>query len=239
MIYTNLVKKERLDILNNKGQKLAVYLFKNNTDRLVLVVPGLIPFGEIDGIQNVIDKYYSLGNSVCYFDKTGAGESGGEKGIDLEQVVNDVRSLLEIFSKRYKKIVLYGPSLGAVPAMINAVKYSDKNIVKLIHVNGIFYFDKYLSLLQKIRILVYFALHPTHKNQLSYIKKNFKPEEVKIPVLFVVGEKDRIVNPEQSRQVFEKINSKKELVLVPDGDHLLMKKEYVPHLKRLFEWLSS
>ena len=230
------MKKETLNILNNKGQKLAVYIFRNKTDRLVFAIPGLNPFDDIPDMDKAYKKYFSLGNSVCYFDTTGTGRSEGEKGINLEQVVEDIGSILEIMAAKYKKIILYGPSLGAIPAMIAAVKYKDKNIVKLIHINGLFYLNKHITLLQKARIMLYFI---SNRKQKIFINDNLRPDQVTVPTLIVYGEKDSIVNPEQSRNMYEALQTKKEILAFPNGDHFLLRDEYIPHAKRLFEWLSK
>ncbi|HSW48456.1 MAG TPA: alpha/beta hydrolase [Candidatus Saccharimonadales bacterium] len=232
------MKKDKFTVLNNKGQKLAVCIFKNKTDRVILGVPGIIPFDEIIGIEKAFKKYHSLGNSVCYFDTTGTGSSEGAKGINIEQVVEDIGSVLNVLAKKYKKIILYGPSLGAIPAIIGAVKYKNNNLVKLIHINGFFYPDKHLTSLQRLRIGYNFLLNPKLVQQKRYVKENFHPEMVKIPTLIVYGEKDRIVNPEQSKNMYRTLKTKKEILMILDGDHELLKEEYISHAKRLFEWLS-
>lgn len=232
------MKRERFTVLNNKGQKLAVYIFKNKTDKVILGVPGIIPYDQIPGIEKAFKKYHSLGNSVCYFDTTGTGESEGKKGINIEQVVEDIGSVLDVLSKKYKRIILYGPSLGAIPAMMGAVKYKNKNLIKLIHINGFFYPDKYLTVLQKLRITYHFVLNPKLFKQKKFVKENFHPELVRIPTLIVYGEKDWIVNPKQSKNIYEILKTKKELLMVPNGDHELLKDEYIPQAERLFKWLS-
>lgn len=233
------MNKERLEILNNKGQKLAVYLFKNTTSQLVLMIPGLDPYDDIPGMEKVFKKYYSLGNSICYFDATGFGKSEGKKEIDLAQRVEDIGSILQIMSAKYRKIILYGPSLAAIPAIISSVKFKDKNIIKLININGLFYLDKHLTILQRSRILLYFALNRHTGKQKKYIKANFHPDKIQVPTLIIYGEKDPIINPEQSRKIYEELKTKKELLVIPNGEHLLLNDEYVQYSQRLFNWLSQ
>lgn len=233
------MEKERITILNDKNQKLAVYFFKNpSSKRLLLMCSGWATFDEIPKMNEVFNIYFSLGNSVCYFDYTGFGKSEGKTEINLEQRVNDIEKVIQYFSQEYKEIILYTPSFAAIPGSIASTKH--KNVKKLVILNGFFYLNKYVTVYQFLRLNLYLLLHPNAKRQLEFAEKNFNPEIIKVPTLIIYGEKDKVVNPKQSLYVFEHLKTKKELVKVPNGDHALMKDEYLllPQLKRLFAWLS-
>lgn len=178
-----------------------------------------------------------MGFALFLFDFTGFGESEGQGMFNHRQRVADIGSVLKQFKGKYKKIILCGISAGTICASIAATKY--KELTKLYLVNG--YYDLLLTYpkfyLQTI--LGYLFSHEI-RTETWYAWKNVYPEKIKIPTLVVAGSKDQIVNPKQSIHFYNKLTCKKELIVVPDGDHGLMDKKYIPeYFPRVKNWLNQ
>jgi len=62
--------------------------------------------------------------------------------------------------------------------------------------------------------------------------------EVKCPVLIVHGEKDELLDPSHAREITNLVKGKKELRIVPNGDHMCthaLESDVGPYM---FDWLS-
>ena len=78
------------------------------------------------------------------------------------------------------------------------------------------------------------------RNETIYAWKNLQAEKIKIPTLVVAGSNDQIVNPKQSITFYKHLACKKELILIPDGDHGLVDKKYIPeYFPKVKEWLTQ
>ncbi len=86
------------------------YLYKNTSKTLLIFCHGVDSINSYpgQGVEDVFDFYYQTGTSVFSFDFTGYGESEGKKKISIKQRVSDIGSIVNYFSQKYKKIILYG-----------------------------------------------------------------------------------------------------------------------------------
>jgi alpha-beta hydrolase superfamily lysophospholipase len=232
------MKPQRVTILNNKKEKLVGYLYKGASKTIIIICHGIDPVNGFPGVEDIFALYQAAGASVYSFDFSGYGESEGESMLSVKQRDADIKAVLDYFSSRYEDIILYGVSFAGVSVAIAAAKY--KYVKKLITINGFFTSNpKQLFFLQAIQIALFITSHPHLWFELLYIKKHFKPEKITVPTIIVYGEKDTIVNPKQSIRFFNKLKTEKKLLPVPDGDHPLVKKEYLKVTKAVPEWIGQ
>jgi alpha-beta hydrolase superfamily lysophospholipase len=232
------MKAEKITILNNKQEKLVGYFYKNTSKTLIVLCHGAEPFNGYPGIEGVFEFYYSTGASVFAFDFSGHGGSEGENVISFKQRDADIKSVLDHFSTKYKEIILYGASLAGVSVAIAAGRY--KTVAKLITVNGFFVFNPRFMYPRLVFIVFsYLISHPKFWKEVYFAINNLKMQKIKVPTLVIYGDKDDVVKPNQSIHFYNKLNTKKELFVFKNGDHPLMKKEYLKVAGPILDWIKQ
>ena len=232
------MKPEKITISNNKKEKLVGYFYKNTSRTLMILCHGAESFKDYPGIEGVFEFYYSTGVSVFAFDFSGHGGSEGEKFISFKQRDADIKTVLDYFSSEYKDIILYGASLAGVSVAIAAGKY--KEITKLVTVNGLFVFNSLRMYPRLVFIILsYLISHPRFWKELYFAMNNLKIQKIKIPSLVIYGEKDKVVSPKQSINFYNKLDTRKKLFAFSNGDHALMKKEYLKDAEPVLEWIKQ
>jgi len=232
------MKPQIISVLNNKNEKLVGYFYKNTSKTIIILCHGVEPFRDYPGIEGVFEFYYSTGASVCAFDFSGHGGSDGGNSISFKKRDTDIKAVLDYFSSKYNDIILYGASLAGVSVAIAAGKY--KTVKKLITVNGLFAFNSLHMYPRTLFIILsYLISHPHFWEEIYFAIKNLKIKKIKIPTLVIYGEKDDVVNHGQSIHFYNTLNTKKELVVFPNGDHPLMKKEYLEDAKPVLAWIKQ
>ena len=230
------MKEQHIIIKNNKGQNLAGFFYENRLDTLIIFCHGTDSFSQhLESMQPFIRAYYGLGISLFFFDFTGYGKSEGKGVFNHSQRVYDIGSVVAHFRGTYKKIILCGVSLGVIAATIAAITY--KEITKLYLVNG-YYYLRFTSPRFYLMIFFGFLFNKEVREESLYAWKNLHYEKITIPTLIVVGEKDQIVNPKQSITFYNQLKCKKQLLVVPNGDHALLDPKYIPkYFPTVKQWI--
>lgn len=250
-------------IKNRKGQKIVVLIEgKENKNGLAFVMHGLGGFKEQPHIKAMAEAFLKNGYRVVRFDTTNAfGESDGnyENATttnyyeDLEDVIGWAEG-----QQWYKKpFVLAGHSLGGICtalfaenfpekiealALISAV-ISGKLIAETEYFKGIevewkktgWLEEKSISRPGTIKRLRWSHVEDRMKyDLLPNVKK------LSMPVLLVVGEKDRTTPLEHQEILFEILPGKKELRIVKGAAHTFRKEKHVAELRDIFnEWIRK
>jgi len=157
---------------------------------LIIYLPG---YKTDINVSNIVKNVASKLNYK--FLKINYSDESGEFFFDIEKIINKV--LLKInktLEKHgFEKVILIGYSLGAAIA----VEITTNNLFnKLILISV---FDDRENLLKKRNIKI------TPRENISPIKKIKK---IKIPIIFIHGNKDLSINIERSKKVFKKSNNK-------------------------------
>jgi pimeloyl-ACP methyl ester carboxylesterase len=232
------MRPEKLTILNHKQEKIVGKFYKNNSKTIVIICHGIDAINNIPDIEYYFEWYHSVGATVFSFDFSGFGESDGEKTLSLRKRDAEIKAVLDYFAPHYKEIILYGASYAGLSVAIAAGKY--KQITKLVALNGLYTFNPArLAFSQIWRLVIHLILHPLFWNDIFYSIRELKIEKITIPTFVMYGEGDTIVSNQQSLYFYHKLSSKKTLVSVPHGDHMLLKKEYIPVTKALPEWIKQ
>ncbi len=168
---------------------------------------------------------------VLRFDFSGHGDSEGKMDdISISQEINDlecaINYLKNLDDTESDKIGIIGHSLGGEVAVLESTKNASiKTIVLLAPV--VDYkklgsdFQRALTQVQKSES-VEVASHMVKKRYFDELQK-FKPleeiEKINAPVLIIHGSADERVNIEGSKDIIEKANKPKKLVVIGGADH--------------------
>ena len=238
------MKPQRVIIPNNKNEKLVGYLFMGTSKTLIIVCHGLEsnnrpspPFTPEFTSEYFVNLSHQTKASVFSFDFSGFGESQGKHAVSLIKRNSEVKSVVDYFSSKYEKILLYGNSLGGATSAIAAGKY--KSIQGIITVNG--FFSLHPKMLYKANILLILSVlmtNPLYVKELYFLVKDLKVDKIKIPALVIHSDKDNLVNSKQSINFFNTLQTRKKLVLIPGNDHGMLK-EYMKVPPEVSAWLSE
>lgn len=144
---------------------------------------------------------------------------GNSEGIPHEYGISqDMTALMEWHSATHpdEKLLIMGESMGGGIA-IDTVHKFPKKFSKMIIVNS---FMSLHLLIPEVVPIVKPLLPLVHNKWASIDKMNKTMKHIKM--LFVVGEKDRLINPKHGRALFEKAKSvgcEAELVSLPNAGH--------------------
>lgn len=227
--------------------EIEINHYKNNHNEVVIVAPGWCMTKDSHAftqISELFAKYYDV---IC-LDFRGHGKSSGmftftsKETMDLDAVVNFA------IEKKYKKIYLAGFSLGAAAALLYSSK--NKNIDKVIAVSAPCDFDKienemwrkeaWGETFKKFELDRFLSIRP-YPFPLEKVKPIDVIEEIKVPVLFVAGEKDPTVHPWHTEKLYQKASCPKDFKLYKNGYHA---EDLFLHFENDFsdiciEWLSN
>ena len=235
----NLITKDKINI--------AVNHYKCGHDEVVIVAPGWCMTKDSDafcGISEMFAKHFD----VISFDFRGHGKSGGmytftsKELMDMDAVVRFARK------NNYKKIHLAGFSLGAAISLIYASK--SRFIDKVILVSAPSDFDKIENQMwkkeawgetfKKFEFKRFSSIRP-YPIPLNKIKPIDVVDKIKVPTLFIAGEKDPTVHSWHTKKLFEKAVCPKKYMEYPNGCHaedlfLHFENDFT---KLCFDWLRD
>jgi len=167
-------------------------------------------------------KYYD----VIVIDFRGHGKSSGKYTFGSKEI-KDLKPVIDYAHSKYKKIYLVGFSLGSLISVDYCSKY--KNVDKLILVSSPTDFNKIEN-----NMLSPNAFIPTLKKfeweRWTSIRfgniydKKIKPideiSKIKIPIMFIAGEKDPIIKVWHNKELYKKSKSKnKDFFILKNGKH--------------------
>ena len=216
---------EKLKLKTKDNIKIAINHYKNNSDKVVIVAPGWCMTKDSDAFCR-ISEFFCDKYDVISLDFRGHGESEGfftftsKELIDIDAVVRFARK------NNYNKIYLAGFSLGAAMAVIYAAK--SRFIDKVIAVSVPADFDKienemwkkeaWGETFKKFELERFASIRP-YPIPLDKIKPIDVIEKIKVPTLFVAGEKDPTVHPWHTKELYDKAVCKKKYKLYENGCH--------------------
>jgi len=213
---------EEVFITTQDGEQINALFFKGSGPDVILYFHGNA--GDLSGWQFVQEDFTEHGYSILIIDFRGYGKSSGT--ISENGFYKDADAALAFLlkEKNYKPedIIIYGRSIGTGPAVDLASCHQTK---------GLILESPYASLKklanEKLPMLFPGLFLKYHFNNAEKIKK------VKSPVVLIHGSQDTLIPPSHSEQLLKNIQSKKLMVLVPEGSHndLSQFSEYQDFLK--------
>lgn len=212
-----LKTKDKIDI--------AINHYSAGYDKVVIVAPGWCMTKDSDAFSK-ISEMFVRNFDVISFDFRGHGKSGGiytftaKELMDMDCVVRFARK------NNYKKIYLAGFSLGASISLIYASK--SRFIDKVIVISAPTDFNKIENQMwkkeawgetfKKFEMDRFASIRP-YPLPLKKIKPIDIIDKVKVPTLFIAGEKDPTVHPWHTKKLYEKAICKKDYKEYKNGCH--------------------
>lgn len=209
--------KDKIDI--------AINYYQNGQDKVVIVAPGWCMTKDSNAFCQ-ISEMFAKHFDVISFDFRGHGKSGGMYTFSAKELM-DMDAVIRFARKNnYKRIYLTGFSLGAAIALIYASK--SRFIDKVIAVSAPTDFGKIENQMWKKE-----AWGETFKkfelNRFLSIRpcpipfKKTKPidivDKIKVPTLFIAGEKDPTVHPWHTKELYDKATCIKKYEEYKNGYH--------------------
>lgn len=235
-------------ILKTKDKTdIAINYYKEGHDEVVIVAPGWCMTKDSDAFRQIAEDFAKR-YDVISFDFRGHGKSGGlytftaKEIMDMDVVVRYARK------NGYKKLYLAGFSLGAAVAVIYASKsiFIDKVIAVSVPVdfgkieNEMWRKEAWGETFKKFELERFASIRP-NPIPLKKIKPIDIIENLKVPTLFIAGEKDPTVHFWHTEELFKKAVCQKEYKFYKSGCHAedlyLNSKEQF--LKDCFGWLEG
>ncbi|MHA1114745.1 MAG: alpha/beta hydrolase [Candidatus Heimdallarchaeaceae archaeon] len=234
------MNKMSQDKLKELAQPFFLKAEKKETNTLILLVHG---FGASCTETRPLAEFLVREGYDCY----GILLSGhGSSSKDLDKIkwtdwINDIKDAYDKYSKKYDKVIIGGVSLGGALSLYFG---------SLFHVDGIFTINAFYEFkpLHKIitPLLAIFKKHIPRSEQrikwyiehnlfsysydstygayqiLKFHRKLHKSiKRINNPVLLTQSQTDQTVNPKNAEKIYKKLQSKKKLVKIPQGDHIL------------------
>lgn len=214
---------------NSKGKTLSGIYYENNSDTAVLVCHGL---GSHKGHpMHVVlqEQIFAAGFSVLGIDLTGHGESEGEyNDLTLTQTIDDILSAKkELLKLGYKNVGFVGHSFGGVGGIMVA---PEANFKFMVLISPPTHYDISEMISSGIYVLWELRLHNKEsENKKAKIKIKFfrdygshdsyvAAEKIKIPVLIIHGDDDKIVPLDKSKELHKRIKNS-EMIIFKGCDH--------------------
>ena len=215
--------------ISNDNLKLHAHLINNNSNVYVIIVHPYEARGSY--MKYFIEKFYNMGFNILAIDLRTHGESEGKiysLGY-LERL--DVLAWIKYINDNYNnvQIILYGISMGANAVMMCCNEDNTNNVKAIIEDAG--FTNAYEQLKRRLDMAYKFSFLPIVEatSLMSKIRLGFSFEDIdvkkrvamsKIPILFIHGDKDELVDYNMVNKLYDACSSEKEKLIIKDGHHI-------------------
>ncbi|MEI0557812.1 alpha/beta hydrolase [Brachyspira intermedia] len=215
--------------ISSDNLKLHAHLINNNSNVYVIIVHPYEARGSY--MKYFIEKFYNMGFNILAIDLRTHGESEGKiysLGY-LERL--DVLAWIKYINDNYNdsQIILYGISMGANAVMMCCNEDNTNNVKAIIEDAG--FTNAYEQLKRRLDMAYKFSFLPIVEatSLMSKIRLGFSFEDIdvkkrvamsKIPILFIHGDKDELVDYNMVNKLYDACSSEKEKLIIKDGHHI-------------------
>ncbi|KLI38415.1 alpha/beta hydrolase [Brachyspira hyodysenteriae] len=209
--------------------KLHAHLINNNSNVYVIIVHPYEARGSY--MKYFIEKFYNMGFNILAIDLRTHGESEGKiysLGY-LERL--DVLAWIKYINDNYdnSQIILYGISMGANSVMMCCNEDNTNNVKAIIEDAG--FTNAYEQLKRRLDMAYKFSFLPIVEatSLMAKIRLGFSFADIdvkkrvamsKIPILFIHGDKDELVDYNMVNKLYDACSSEKEKLIIKDGHHI-------------------
>lgn len=176
-------------------------------------------------------KFYDMGFNVVLIDLRTHGESEGKiysLGY-LEKL--DILAWIKYIKNNFEnsKIILYGISMGANAVMMCGSEDINNDVKAIIEDSGFTTAKKQLKERLDISYKIPFIPIIPLTSFMTKIRLGFSFDDIniinavsksKVPILFIHGDKDSLVNPNMVHELYEACSSEKEKLIIKNGEHI-------------------
>jgi len=231
------MKIEKIKIPNNKNKNIAAVIHypEMKTERLAIICPGYLDSKDYDHLVKLAETLSQHGYASVRFDPTGTGESEGSINDYLtSQYLEDVKSVLEYMLKagKYSSILLAGHSRGGMISILYASRDSRISNVAAIMpsspktIQGKRYEDwKAIGFAVSVRDIPNtnekreYRVPYTHVIDLEKFNVFKEVKNLHAPIIFIAGELDAKVLPEDVKEIFDLAHEPKKFILMNGIGH--------------------
>jgi pimeloyl-ACP methyl ester carboxylesterase len=253
---------EKTFIQNRKGQKIAVIVEKKDNQKgLVFIMHGLGGFKEQPHIQAMTDVFSENNYTVIRFDTTNTlGESDGNfedaTTTNYYEDLEDVIKWSEGKTWYQEPFILVGHSLGGTCVALFAENHPEK-------VKALAPISTVVSGKLSFEIYPKNDLEDWRENGFEIRKSKSKPKMVKrlkwshvadrlkynllpkvnkltMPVLLIVGDKDKRTPLEHQKILYDALLGPKELHVIKGAPHTFDEQKHLKEIKQIFnQWIGK
>jgi len=229
---------KKIKIPNSKGEHISavVHYPKTKTDKLAILCPGYLDSKDYAHLVELAKMLPTKGYTSVRFDPTGTWESDGDiSEYKNTQYLEDIKSVLDFMltQHEYKDILLGGHSRGGQLSILYAAR--DPRITTVLGImpssgpaptgpmrdawkkTGVSISQRDLpdDKSKKREFHVPYS-HAQDRDQYNVVKD---VKKVTAPLIFIVGELDTIVPPEDVKEIFSNAHEPKKFILIPGIGH--------------------
>ena len=248
--------EERFSFLDPQGHRIAAILTvpDEGTDKVAILCHGFLSSKTSSTNNTLTRMLVGRGIATFRFDFFGQGESEGPfEHITVSLAVEQAQSTVDLMKERgYRHIGLMGSSFGGLVSILTASQRTDLAclalkcpVVDFAEELRLEFRDdgmaewKATDTIPNImggsdRIALYYAFYEDALRQIAYVPAR----SITAPTVIVQGDKDEHVPLHQSRQLYEALQIKKHLELLPGADHQFTKgPDFQRMTQAIADWL--
>lgn len=233
---------------SSDGNIVAYKHIKNKGDKVIILAPGFYNNKETYLFKEMANKLSKDYDVIC-FDFRGHGKSSGLFTWTANEY-KDLRAVVDYAKEQgYKKVVVMGFSLGAATTIIESSKNKDIDAVIAVSTPSEFWGIDYHF--WKPEMLEDLKLNLGHKGKgkgirpgnpfMAKTKAIDVVADIEVPILFVHGEKDWLINKDHSEKLYSKSKGDKKLMIVKGAGHAekIYDKKPNEFTQTCIEWLKE
>ncbi len=215
--------------ISSDNKNLHAHLINNESNVFIIIVH---PYeGRGSYMKYFAQKFYDMGFNILAIDLRTHGESKGKiysLGY-LERL--DVLAWIKYINDNYNnaEIILYGISMGANAVMMCSCESDAYNVKAIIEDAG--FTNAYEQLKRRLDIAYKFSFLPIIEftSLMTKIRLGFSFKDIDvqkrisksmIPILFIHGDKDELVDYNMVNKLYESCSSQKEKLIIKNGKHI-------------------
>lgn len=226
--------------------KIAINHYKRNREQILIIANGWTMSKDSKYIKEMAKKF-AESFDVISFDFRGHGKSSGLYTFTHKEP-RDLKSVVDYAKNFYKEVYLMGFSLGGAISIIHSA--FEKSIDRLIIISAPHSFSK----IKNNMWIKDFLKNPFKKYELKkwlkirispIIQKKIRPidvvDKIKAPTLFIAGNLDTIISPDDTKSLFDKAKCEKRFELFRNCCHAedLLYQSKEKFINTCMEWLTA
>lgn len=228
---------KKIKIPSPKGNIAAVLHYpKNKTDKLAILCPGYLDSKDYNHLKTLAEDLTKLGYTAIRFDPIGTWKSDGNiSDYTTTEYLKDVKEVLEYMLRKnnFKQILIGGHSRGGGISILYAAR--DKRVSEIIGIMASSVMSKNDDRVIEAKRMGFSISHrdlPEDRNRkiefkvpYSHFEDNLKYnglkeiKEIKVPIILIAGELDKMVPAEKVKRIFDNANEPKKFILIPGIGH--------------------
>ena len=210
-------------LVTGDGKRLSIERLGTGRKEVVVIVPGYNQSKETVVFRKIAADLVKDFDCISV-DMRGHGLSEGLYTFGSKET-DDLKAIIDYAHKHYKKVHLLGFSMGAFTAINEVARFNNVSDMALVSAPMSFRdIEGHFWKPRSIRI----GIHSIREGDRSvtlgnpFLKKEAPKEriaDIKVPVLFVHGDRDPIINVRHCRELYSKANEPKKLKIFEGGNH--------------------